>query len=68
MHFINADLIAEGLSPFAPAQVAVHAGRLMLEEIRRLVAAREDFAFETTLSGRIWARAIPEWRTLVLRS
>lgn len=67
LHFINADLIAEGLSPFAPAQAAVHAGRLMLEEIRRLVAAREDFAFETTLSGRIWARAIPEWRTLGYR-
>ena len=33
--FVNADLIAEGLSPFAPDLVAVRAGRLMLEEIQR---------------------------------
>jgi predicted ABC-type ATPase len=29
--FINADLIAAGLSPFIPEQVAVKAGRLMLQ-------------------------------------
>ena len=31
--FINADLIAAGLSPFNPEAAAVRAGRLMLEEI-----------------------------------
>lgn len=67
LHFVNADLIAEGLSPFAPARAAVRAGRLMLEEIRRLIVARENFAFETTLSGRIWAPAIPQWQTLGYR-
>lgn len=36
LHFVNADLIAGGLSPFAPEQVALRAGRLMLEEINRL--------------------------------
>ena len=31
--FINADLIAAGLSPFEPEAAAIRAGRLMLEEI-----------------------------------
>lgn len=31
--FVNADLIAAGLSPFAPERVAIKAGRLMLEAI-----------------------------------
>ena len=30
--FFNVDLIASGLSPFAPEDVAFRAGRLMLEE------------------------------------
>lgn len=30
--FINADLIAAGLSPFRPEAMALRAGRLMLEE------------------------------------
>lgn len=49
--FINADLIAAGLSPFAPEAEAIKAGRLMLEEIDACVARGESFAFETTLSG-----------------
>lgn len=60
--FINADLIAAGLSPLAPERAAVRAGRLMLEEIKRRVRAGESFAFETTLSGRLYARLIPNWR------
>lgn len=51
LHFVNADLIASGLSPLRPAEAAVAAGRLMLAEIARLVRAGESFAFETTLSG-----------------
>ena len=51
-NFINADLIAEGLSPFSPQSAAVRAGRLMLEEIRLSAQRRIDFGFETTLSGR----------------
>jgi predicted ABC-type ATPase len=50
--FINADLIAQGLSPFAPERVAFRAGRLTLEEIETQAERREDFGFETTLSGR----------------
>ena len=33
--FINVDPIAAGRSPFAPETVAIRAGRLMLDEIRR---------------------------------
>jgi predicted ABC-type ATPase len=60
--FVNADLIASGLSPFSPEASAVRAGRLMLEEIRAHVRAGRSFAFETTLAGRAFARLIPRWR------
>ena len=62
--FVNADLIAAGLSPFHPEAAAIRAGRLMLEEIETHVAQRRSFAFETTLSGRVYARKIKEWQTL----
>ena len=61
-HFINIDLIAAGLSPFAPERAAVRAGRVMLQEIRRRVRGGESFAFETTLAGLNYARQIPRWR------
>lgn len=60
--FVNADLIAAGLSPFAPERAAIQAGRLMLHAICQYVAKRESFAFETTLSGLGYARQIPRWR------
>lgn len=60
--FINADLIAAGLSPFAPERAAIQAGRLMLDTLERLVARGDSFSFETTLSGRGYARQIPAWR------
>lgn len=60
--FINADLIAAGLSPFQPEAVAIRAGRLMLAEIASRVGRGESFAFETTLSGLAYAQAIPRWR------
>lgn len=50
--FVNADLIAGGLSPFAPASAALEAGRIMLKKIEELSAQKDTFAFETTLSGR----------------
>lgn len=62
--FINADLIAAGLSPFAPDAAAVRAGRLMLEEINASAARGESFAFETTLSGVGYRRYIRRWRGL----
>src|SRR6185312_4775768 len=60
--FGNADLIADGLSPLDPSAAAVRAGRLMIKEIRLHAERRENFAFETTLSGRLYARLIPKWR------
>ena len=62
--FVNADLIAAGLSPFAPALAAFKAGRLMLAEIDSHVAARRSFALETTLSGLTYASKIAHWRGL----
>jgi predicted ABC-type ATPase len=50
--FVNADLIAAGLSPFKPATAAIRAGRLMIAEIESHVREKKSFAFETTLSGR----------------
>lgn len=58
--FVNADLIAAGLSPFLPEAAAVKAGRLMLKEIEAHVAQQKCFAFETTLSGRTYAKKIQE--------
>ena len=60
--FINADLIAAGLSPFRPHLAAVGAGRLMLSMMRDYVRRGESFAFETTLSGRGYVRSIRCWQ------
>ena len=60
--FVNADLIAAGLSPFRPGTIAFRAGRLMLEEINNHARAGRNFAFETTLSGRNYVRMIRQWR------
>jgi len=49
--FVNADLIAAGLSPFAPERAAFEAGRIMLKRLRDLFERRENFSFETTLTG-----------------
>ena len=65
--FVNADLIAAGLAPFAPETAAVQAGRLMLQELARHFAVRQSFAFETTLSGRAWLHHIREWQAASYR-
>jgi predicted ABC-type ATPase len=61
--FINADLIAAGLSPLAPERQIATASRLFLREIAAAQKARESFAFETTLSGRGYLKLIRELRT-----
>ncbi len=61
--FVNADLIAAGLSPLAPAQQLVAASRLFLQQIEQHVAAGRDFAFETTLAGRGHLRLIRHLRS-----
>ncbi|VGO23002.1 zeta toxin family protein [Pontiella sulfatireligans] len=62
-NFINADLIADGLSPLDPSQVQLEAGKMLLRQIRSRVDNGEDFAFETTLSGRSYARLFKELRS-----
>lgn len=65
--FVNADLIAAGLSPFAPEVAAIKAGRIMLAEIDDHVAHGRSFAMETTLSGRAYVAKILQWRALGYR-
>lgn len=62
VHFVNADLIASGLSPLKPELAAVAAARMVLREIDRLATERSDFAFETTLSGLMYARRLRSWK------
>jgi predicted ABC-type ATPase len=62
-NFINADLIAQGMSPFSPEAAAVRAGRLVLSEIKFFGQRRVAFAFETTLSGRSHLRLIQRLKT-----
>ena len=58
--FVNADLIAGGLSPFQPELIAIKAGNLMLEQIHALGKRGVDFGFETTLSGRMYVKLIQD--------
>lgn len=65
--FLNADLIAAGLAPFAPETQAVRASEFLLKRIDELVAARATFSFETTLAARSYRTSILEWRRLGYR-
>ncbi len=53
--FVNADVIAQGLSGFDPSQASLAAGRLMLRRLRELSVHQRSFAFETTLASRSFA-------------
>ena len=61
--YLNADLMAAGLSPSEPALADLQAGRQMLGEMDRLAHDGRSFAFETTLSGRGHLRRIQRWRS-----
>lgn len=61
VHFVNADLIASGLSPLKPELAALAAGRLFLKELDRLAKAKANFAFESTLSGRTYLSRLHRW-------
>jgi predicted ABC-type ATPase len=60
--FVNADVIAKGLSAFQPEQVALQAGRMMLDRLRQLAKQRVHFAFETTLASRSFAPWLSDLR------
>jgi predicted ABC-type ATPase len=58
--FVNADVIARGLAGFDPDSAALLAGRIMLDRLDALAAARVNFAFETTLASRTFVPWIRE--------
>lgn len=63
MTFVNADVIAQGLSGFAPENVAWEASRIMLDRLHTLAEQREDFALETTLAARSYSSWLSELRS-----
>lgn len=65
--FLNADLIARGLSPFAPERQALRASEIFLQRLDELAAGNSSFALETTLAGRSYRRRIPRWKELGFR-
>ena len=67
IHFVNADLIAAGLSPLYPELASRQAGRLVLTELSRLAKARESFAFESSLSGRTYLGLLKKWSAVGYR-
>src|SRR5688572_11297519 len=63
IHFVNADLIAAGLSPLRPELATLRAARIFIVEINSLASKRVDFAFESTLSGRTYLPLLSKWKT-----
>lgn len=59
-NFVNADLIALGLSPFSPSSVNIKAGKLLLGQVKGFIRQKVDFAFESTLSGRSYVSLIKD--------
>jgi len=62
VHFVNADLMAAGLSPLSPELAALKAGKLFLAELDALAKSQQDFAFESTLSGLSYIHRIKQWK------
>ncbi len=62
-NFVNADLIAQGLAPFQPKAAAIQAGKLVLLQIREYARRGVDFAFETTLSGKLYMDLLRDLKT-----
>ncbi len=58
--FVNADVIAQGLSAFQPGKAGIQAGRVMLDRIHTLASEKVSFAFETTLASRKFSTWIPK--------
>jgi predicted ABC-type ATPase len=67
VHFVNADLIASGLSPLRPELANLAAARLFLQELDRLAKLRASFAFESTLSGLTYVNRLKRWKSVGYR-
>ena len=61
-NFINADLIAAGINPFRPEESSIQAAKIMIGMMNKFIEKGKNFSFETTLSGRNYARVIPQWQ------
>lgn len=61
--FVNADEIAKGLSPFRPEEVAIEAGKLMLQRIDYLLSRHATFAIETTLSTKSYKNLVEKTKS-----
>ena len=62
-NFVNADLIAQGLSPFSPRSAAIKAGKLVLSQIHEFAKTEVDFAFESTLAGKSYVNLLKELKS-----
>ena len=62
LNFINADEIARGLSPLNVEAVQLQASKIFLNAIEEKIRSRENFAFETTLSGKAYLQKIKQWK------
>jgi predicted ABC-type ATPase len=62
IEFVNADLIARGISPYNPESVVIQAGKIMLKRMDELKNAGVDFVIETTLSTLSYKNFIEECR------
>ena len=60
--FLNADMIAEGMSPFRPEKAAIRAGREFISRIVEKGRNEESFVLESTLSGLGLARRLSQLR------
>ncbi|HBJ36151.1 MAG TPA: Zeta toxin family protein [Planctomycetaceae bacterium] len=60
--FLNADLIAKGLSPFAPERQTLRASEIFLERLGELEQGQSSFALETTLAGLSYRRRVSRWK------
>ena len=56
--FLNADMVAAGLSPFNPDAAAVSAGRVLLARMKELIRQGKSFGFETTLAGKTYVATL----------
>jgi len=65
--FLNADLIARGLSPFAPERQVLRASEIFLQRLNELELGNASFALETTLAGLGYRRRISRWKEVGFR-
>ena len=56
VQFVNADIIAASLNPNDVDSAAIQASRIMLQRLQHLAQENLDFAFETTLAARTFAK------------